>query len=43
MATITPIKVVPPTRIDNSIIDDMARIGIYDTAVNLTWQCHFVC
>ena len=33
MATITPLKTIPHTRIENSIIDDMPRIGIYAYAV----------
>jgi hypothetical protein len=33
MATITAIKVVPHTRIENSIIDNMADIGVYGYAV----------
>jgi hypothetical protein len=33
MATITPLKTTPHTRIENSIIDDMAHIGVYGYAV----------
>jgi hypothetical protein len=33
MATITPLKHTPHTRIENSIIDNMARIGVYGYAV----------
>jgi hypothetical protein len=33
MATITPLKTTPHTRIENSIIDNMAEIGVYGYAV----------
>ena len=33
MATITPLKTTPHTRIENSIIDNMAQIGVYGYAV----------
>jgi hypothetical protein len=33
MATITPLKHTPHTRIENSIIDNMAQIGVYGYAV----------
>jgi hypothetical protein len=33
MATITPLKNTPHTRIENTIIDNMARIGVYGYAV----------
>ena len=33
MATISEIKTVPHTRIENSVIDDMAHIGVYGYAV----------
>jgi Helix-turn-helix domain len=33
MATITPFKHTPHTRIENSIIDNMAQIGVYGYAV----------
>ena len=33
MATITPLKLTPHTRIENSIIDNMAQIGVYGYAV----------
>src|SRR6516165_1103516 len=33
MATISEIKTVPHTRIENSIIDNMAQIGVYGYAV----------
>ena len=49
MATITPLKTTPHTRIENSIIDNMAQIGVYGYAVysaikrhlnQQTNQCH---
>jgi Helix-turn-helix domain len=33
MATITPLKTTPHTRIENSIIDNMAEIGVYGYAI----------
>ena len=40
MATITPIKVVPHTRIENSIIANMAEIGVYGYAVFSAIKMH---
>ena len=40
MATITPIKVVPHTRIENSIIANMADIGVYCYAVFSAIKMH---
>jgi hypothetical protein len=40
MATITPLKHTPHTRIENSIIDNMARIGVYGYAVYCAIKRH---
>ena len=41
MATITPLKHTPHTRIDNSIIDDLAaQIGIYGLGIYVAIKRH---
>ena len=40
MATITPLKHTPHTRIENSIIDNMAQIGVYGYAVYCAIKRH---
>jgi hypothetical protein len=40
MATITPIKVIPHTRIENSVIANMADIGVYCYAVYSAIKMH---
>jgi Helix-turn-helix domain len=40
MATITPLKHTPHTRIENSIIDNMAQIGVYGYAVYCVIKRH---